>query len=295
MQIGTGLDPDCTPNASGEMENERRVVMIEGRAAKNQQALANHVAMTWITPDMDRVLAEGPGARRKFLDRLVYSFDPAHAGRVHRYEKAMRERLYLLREGGGDNAWFAALEDTMAQSGVAIAAARRHLLQQLQLAMTDCASVFPQADLYLEGLAENKLDHAPALLVEDHLRDELARTRRDDALNGTCSVGPHRSDLRVIHRAKACPADLCSTGEQKALLIAVMLAYVRTLTATRQLVPIVLLDDIVAHLDSIRRDALFEEIIDLGVQAWLTGTDRQQFEPFLSHVQHYEIAHGAVV
>src|SRR5262249_42718967 len=137
LSLGTGRDPH------NDSETERRLVHIDGKSARSQNALAEHVAMAWITPDMDRILAEGPGARRKLLDRLVYSFDPAHSGRVHRYEKALRERLRLLREGIADANWLNALEDEMAQTGVAIAAARRTMLQQLRTAIAETSSVFP--------------------------------------------------------------------------------------------------------------------------------------------------------
>jgi len=158
LQIGTGRDVE-------EHETERRVIHIDGRNVRGQHALAEHVAMAWITPEMDRLLAEGPGARRKWLDRLVYSFDPAHGGRVNRYEKALRERLRLLREGPADAAWLNALEDEMAQTGVAIAAARKQLMRQLRTAIAETASVFPQADLALKGMAEEALETEPALPV----------------------------------------------------------------------------------------------------------------------------------
>lgn len=287
LSIGTGRDPH-------ESDAERRLVYIDGKNARGQNALANHVAMAWITPDMDRILAEGPGARRKLLDRLAYSFDPAHGGRVHRYEKALRERLRLLREGPADAAWLNALEDEMAQTGVAIAAARKHMLQQLRTAIAETGSAFPRADLALKGIAEEALDDKPALPVEDMLRAALARTRGEDAQTGTCSMGPHRSDLLVRHREKDCPAELCSTGEQKALLIAIMLAYLRTLMQHRQMTPIFLLDDIAAHLDDVRRACLFEEIIALGIQAWLTGTDTEPFETLLPHAQYGVVEYGSV-
>lgn len=287
LQIGTGRDPE-------ETDGERRLIHIDGKNIRNQSALAEHLAMAWITPDMDRLLAEGPGARRKWFDRLVYSFDPAHGGRVHRYEKSLRERMRLLREGPADAAWLNALEDEMAQTGVAIAAARKQLLRQLRTAMAETASAFPQADLNLKGIAEEALENQPALLVEDHLRAALARGRGNDAQSGTCSAGPHRSDLMVVHRPKQCPAELCSTGEQKALVIAIMLAYLRTLAKTRRLLPLFLLDDIAAHLDDARREALFEEIRALGVQAWLTGTDPEPFAPFLPYAQHGAVQWGAV-
>lgn len=287
MSIGTGRDPE-------NVDGDRRIVHIDGKSARSQNALAEHVVMTWITPEMDRLLAEGPGMRRKFVDRLAYSFDPAHSGRVQRYEKAMRERMRLLREGIADAAWLNALEDEMAQTGVAIAAARRHMIHQLQTAIAETSSVFPRADLALHGIAEEALQDQPALLVEDKIRAALARTRGEDAQSGTCATGPHRSDLLVTHRAKNAPAHLCSTGEQKALLIAIMIAYLRTLTRSRNVTPIFLLDDIAAHLDDIRRDALFEEILALNVQAWLTGTDTEPFASFLPYAQHGMVENGEI-
>jgi DNA replication and repair protein RecF len=287
LQIGTGRD-------AAEVDGERRLVHIDGKNMRGQNALAERIAMAWITPDMDRVLAEGPAHRRKLLDRLVYSFDPAHSGRVQRYEKAMRERMRLLREGMADANWLNALEDEMAQTGVAIAAARRHMIQQLRTAIAESDGTFPRADLALKGMAEEALEDHPALPVEDMLRAALARTRGEDAQSGTCAAGTHRGDLAVTHRAKNCPADLCSTGEQKALLIAIMLAYMRTLSHHRQMTPLFLLDDIAAHLDDIRRAALFEEILSLGAQAWFTGTDAEPFVALLPHAQHYVVEQGNI-
>jgi DNA replication and repair protein RecF len=217
--IGTGRD-----GVGNDGDVERRLVHIDGKPARGQSLLAEHVAMAWITPDMDRLLAEGVSARRKFLDRLAYSFDPAHHARVQRYEKAMRERLRLLREGAADAAWVSALEDEMAQTAVAIAAARLHMIRRLRTAISFSGEAFPRADIEVRGTAEDMLETLPALLVEDALRAAFARARGEDALHGTCAVGAHRSDLRVFHRAKRCPAELCSTGEQKSLLIALMLA-----------------------------------------------------------------------
>jgi len=289
LSVGTGRD------ATETGETERRLIHINGKAVRGQNALAEQIAMAWITPDMDRLLAEGASARRKFLDRLVYSFDPAHGARVQRYEKAMRERLRLLRENHVDTAWLAALEDEMAQTAVAIAAARRHMIGRLRMAIAESGDAFPRADIEVRGTAEDRLDTAPALLVEDNLRTAFAASRGEDALHGTCAVGAHRSDLRVTHRAKQCIAEQCSTGEQKALLIAVMLAYVRLLIEQRQMKPLFLLDDIVAHLDDFRRAALFEEILALGVQAWLTGTDRESFAHLIPQAQLFPIEKGRVL
>lgn len=287
LTIGTGRDP-------ADNDGEHRLIHIDGKNVRGQNALSEHVAMAWITPDMDRILAEGTGTRRKFLDRLAYSFDPAHSGRVHRYEKAMRERLRLLRDGVTDAAWLSGLEDDMAQTGVAIAAARRHMIRQLRTAIAETHGVFPRADLMVKGTAEEALEDQPALLVEDALRAAFKRTRSEDAQAGTCAIGPHRSDLAVTHRAKNCPADLCSTGEQKSLLIAIMIAYVRTLIRSRNILPLFLLDDIAAHLDDTRRNALFDEILSLGVQAWLTGTDAESFTGLLPHAQHHLVEQSRI-
>lgn len=285
VDISTGRDP-------ANPQNDRRVVVIDGQLIKSQQALAQHVVMSWVTPDMDRVLVDGPSARRRLIDRMAYSFDPAHSGRVHRYEKAMRERLRLLRDGVADAAWLSGLEDIMAKTSVSIAAARSSLIRQLQIGIADTEGVFPQADLTLVGIAEEALDHSPALIVEDKLREALAYSRGEDAASGTSSVGVHRSDLKVIHRGHNCPAGLCSTGEQKALLIALMMAYVRTLMKVRQVAPLFLLDDITSHLDSVRREALFEELRALKVQAWLTGTDEIPFKALLPYAQSYHLEEG---
>lgn len=292
LLIGTGRDVSAQESAA--TDGERRLVYIEGRPVRGQNALAEHIAMAWITPDMDRLLAEGPSVRRKFLDRLAYSFDPAHNARVQRYEKAMRERLRLLREGNAEAAWLSALEDEMAKTAVAIAAARKHMIRRLRSAIAESGDAFPHAEIDVRGAAEDMLDTNPALLVEDSLRAAFLRARREDAAHGTCAVGAHRSDLHVIHSEKKCNADLCSTGEQKALLIALMLAYVRLLKEERRLMPLFLLDDIAAHLDDFRRKALFDEILSLGVQAWLTGTDRESFTHLLPHAQLFNVETGAL-
>jgi len=289
LKIGTGRDTSVSDDA------ERRLVHIDGRPARGQTELAEYSAMAWITPDMDRLLVESASARRKFLDRLVYSFDPAHGARVQRYEKAMRERLRLLRDGIADAVWLAALEDEMAQTAVAIAAARRHMISRLKTAIASSGDVFPRADIAVRGTAEDMLDDLPALPVEDALRAAFARSRGEDAMDGTCAVGAHRSDLRVVHRLKNCPADLCSTGEQKALLIALMLAYVRLLAEQRHMTPLFLLDDIAAHLDDNRRTSLFEEILDIGAQVWMTGTDHEDFVRLSPHAQIFQVENGMVL
>ncbi|PWC56727.1 recombinase RecF [Azospirillum sp. TSO22-1] len=271
VEIGTGKD--------AHHEGDRRVVRIDDHPVKGQTALAEHVAVVWLTPQMDRLFLEGSSGRRRFLDRLVFGFDPAHAGRLSRYEHALRERARLLRDGRFDDGWLSGLEDQMVTAGIAVAAARRDVVQRLRSACARAVGPFPGADLAVEGAVEAWLNDGPALAAEDALRDALRAGRRIDSETGGASVGPHKSDLAVRHHAKDMPAALCSTGEQKALLIAIVLANARLLAAERGAAPLLLLDEVAAHLDAGRREALFGEILALGSQAWMTGTDASVFDP----------------
>lgn len=280
VDIGTGRDP-ATP---------RRVVRVNGAPAAGQGALADYVSIVWLTPQMDRLFLEGASARRRFLDRLVFGFDAQHARRVGAYEHAMRERARLLKGGRRDDLWLAALEETMASQGVAIAAARREVAGRLARVCADGAGPFPGADISVTGAVQDWLDEGPALAAEDRMREQLAARRGTDAAAGRTGVGPHRSDLAVRHVAKDMPAELCSTGEQKALLIALVLAHARLQAAERGVAPLLLLDEIAAHLDAGKRGALFEEILTLGAQAWLTGTDRRLFGELGGDAQFYSVA-----
>jgi DNA replication and repair protein RecF len=270
VQIGTGREA----TASG---GERRVVRIDGAPARSQAALAEHVNLVWLTPQMDRLFIEGAAPRRRFLDRLVYGFDPGHASRVAAYDQALRERGKLLREGPYDAAWLGALEESMARHGVAIAAARREIVARLDCACAAGVAGFPVAALAAIGTVEAALGERPALAVEDDMRGALAASRRQDAESGGAASGPHRSDFAVRHAGTGVAAEQCSTGEQKALLIAILLAHARLQAALRGVAPIMLLDEIAAHLDRERRRALFAELIALRAQAWLTGTDSEVF------------------
>jgi DNA replication and repair protein RecF len=270
VQIGTGREA----TASG---GERRVVRIDGAPARSQAALAEHVNLVWLTPQMDRLFIEGAAPRRRFLDRLVYGFDPGHASRVAAYDQALRERGKLLRVGPYDAAWLGALEESMARHGVAIAAARREIVARLDCACAAGVAGFPVAALAAIGTVEAALGERPALAVEDDMRGALAASRRQDAESGGAATGPHRSDFAVRHAGTGVAAEQCSTGEQKALLIAILLAHARLQAALRGVAPIMLLDEIAAHLDRERRRALFAELIALRAQAWLTGTDSEVF------------------
>jgi DNA replication and repair protein RecF len=284
VEIGTGREPD----------GERRVVRINGEPARGQTALADFVSALWLTPDMDRLFREGASARRRLLDRLVYGYDPAHAGRVTAYEQAMRERGRLLGDGSGDDAWLSALEETMAARGVAIAAARLEMVQRLTRALAGATGPFPGVALSVDGSVEGWLGSGPALAAEDRLKAELRAARRQDAQSGVTSVGPHRSDLEARHLAKDMLAAYCSTGEQKAMLIAIVLAEARLQAAERGVAPLLLLDEVAAHLDEERRKALFDEICGLPGQTWMTGTDAALFSPLGDRAQHFSVADAMV-
>ena len=285
--IGTGRDP--ADGAAG-----RRRVHIDGTPARGQAALARHLAVVWLTPDMDRLFDDGATARRRFVDRLTVGYDPSHAGRVRTYEGALRERARLLRDGVRDPAWLDAVEERIAAEGVAIAAARRDMVARLDPLARDGDGPFPGAALAIEGELEDWLDAGPALAAEDRLRQALAHGRTRDAEAGGAGHGPHRSELRVHHVARDRPANLCSTGEQKALLVAIVLAHARLLAEARGAPPLLLLDEVAAHLDEIRRWALFERLTRLGIQVWLTGTDARLFAPLGDWARFLSVADGAV-
>lgn len=285
-RIGTGRDGNT---------GERRVVRIDGEPAKNQASLGEALGIVWLTPTMDRLFVEGPGERRRFLDRLVLGFDPAHAGRVTRYEQAMRERARLLRDGPSDPSWLAALEGVMAKEGIAVAAARREFVHRLDRACAEAEGPFPRARLHLAGAVEDWLAEMPALAAEEKLAAALAASRRHDALAGGASVGPHRSDLAVLLAEKGVAAERASTGEQKALLLSLLLADTQLLRQVRGEPPLLLLDEVAAHLDAARREALFEALIRLDSQTWLTGTEAAVFAPLRSTAQFLAVHDGNLV
>ena len=289
LAIGTGLEP---PRGEGGVP--RRVVRIDGRPASSQTALGLHVAAVWLTPQLDRLFLDGPGERRRFLDRLVTALYPEHAGDVAAYENALRQRARLLGEGNRDPHWFTALEDTMARHGVALAANRADTVQRLDAAARLGVGPFPRAALAMTGEVDRWIAAMAAIDAEDRLRAELAAGRLRDAEAGTTSTGPHRSDLAVRHLDLDLPAAEGSTGQQKALLVSIALAHARLVTLSRGRPPLLLLDEIAAHLDSERRAALFEEVVALGVQSWMTGTDAELFRPLAGRAQVLRVDDGAV-
>ena len=285
LRVGTGRDA---------AEGDRRVVRIDGQPVRGQAALGEQLGVVWLTPQMDRLFQEGPGARRRFLDRLVLALDPAHAARVGAYEQALRERARLLREGPSDPVWLAALEEVMAAQGVAVAAARRGAVHRLDRVCADADGPFPRGRLVLVGAVEGWLDEMPALAAEAKFAAALAGARRDDAFAGGAAIGPHRCDLAVSLAHSGVAAEFASTGEQKALLVSILLAHAELQRALRGEPPLLLLDEIAAHLDASRRAALFEALTGLRSQVWLTGTDEAVFAPLRHQAQFLSVRDGTV-
>lgn len=253
---------------------DRRQVRIGG-VASSANALADHLSIVWLTPAMDRLFLDSPGGRRRFLDRLTLALHPAHATHSARYDAAMRARNRLLADQRrADPAWLAALEAQMGEHGAALAAARSDLVARLNLALAGQ----PDAPFARPMIAiESEEDGSDLPLAE-----RLARERRRDAAAGRTLSGPHRHDLSVLHIAKGQPAALCSTGEQKALLLSILLAHATLVAAHRGQPPVLLLDEVAAHLDPSRRAALFDRLEHAGGQVWMTGTESSLFNELSS-------------
>ena len=288
VSVGTGYLADAESN-----ERQRRI-RIDGTTARSSEALLDVVRVLWLTPAMDGLFTGPAGDRRRFLDRLVLAIDAAHGTRVNAFEKAMRERNRLL-ENGGDGAWLDGVEAQMAEHGVAIAAARRELVacfSRLIDTHHDPESPFPDARLALDGPIEDTVATKPAVEVEDGYRYLLAEERGRDRAAGRTLTGPHRSDLVVHHSPKDMPAAKCSTGEQKALLLGIVLAHARLVEEMTGKTPLLLLDEVAAHLDRHRRAGLFSALDRLGVQAFMTGTDSHLFDALETRAEFFEVSAG---
>jgi DNA replication and repair protein RecF len=258
---------------------ERRQVRINGAPA-SATSLSEWLSILWLTPAMDRLFQEAAGGRRRFLDRLVLALVPGHAVHAARYEAAMRARNKLLAEERPDPDWLSALEARMAEHGAALLEARRAAVQALSDRLADAPEgPFARAAVTLEG-GDEDLSHA------------LARGRARDAAAGRTLAGPHRTDLAVTHVAKGQPAALCSTGEQKALLLSIVLAHADLVAERAGRRPILLLDEVAAHLDPRRRAALFERLEAGGGQVWMTGTEPSLFEGVGASATRFHVADG---
>ena len=283
VTIGTGVEPSAPT---------RRIVKVNG-AVQSANALGEWLALLWLTPAMDRIFAESAGTRRRFLDRLVLALYPAHAGHATRYEAAMRARTKLLGEaaegGGPDPHWLSALEAQMAAHGAAIDAARRDMVA----ALTAELEGLPDAPFARPLLALADLSASQGW-SEAALRDALGHSRAIDMRAGRALTGPHRVDLVVTHAAKGQAADRCSTGEQKALLLSIILAHGDLVAKRRGARPILLMDELAAHLDPIRRAALYQRLSDAGGQVWLTGTEMALFDDAPGAVTRFHVKDGVV-
>ncbi len=289
--IGTGTLSD----QPGVVEPARRV-RINGVPAKSADDLLEWLRIIWLVPSMDTLFNGPAGDRRRFLDRLVLAIDPQHGRRALDYEKAMRGRNRLLAEGSRDDRWFDAIETQMAETGVAIASARMELVGLLagMVEKLPDDGPFPKSDIALDGVIEALVGTAPAVDIETAFITRLAENRARDRAAGRTLEGPHRSDLTVTHRPKAMPAALCSTGEQKALLTGIVLSQARLVAEMTGATPVLLLDEIAAHLDPGRRAALFSILIDLDCQAFLTGTDAALFSSLEGRAQFLDVKTGTV-
>ena len=288
VAIGTGVDHN--------EETLTRRLRLNGTAAKSADELTDHLNVLWMTPAMDGLFTGGASDRRRFLDRLVLSLDPAHGRRASDFERAMRSRNKLLSESRFDPAWLSGLERQMASLGIAMMLARREMLGLLA-ALTERtvseAQPFPTAVLALSGFLD-EAQGVPALELEDRYATMLEESRYRDAAAGRTLEGPHRADLLVRHREKDMEADRCSTGEQKALLTGLILAHAQLNADMTGFAPILLLDEIAAHLDANRRAALFDRIHALGGQAFMTGTDRAMFSALGDRAQYFTVKDASV-
>ena len=289
VELGTGLKP-----RNGGSDTQRRV-HINGAAAKTSDMLLEYVRVLWLTPAMDGLFTGSKGDRRRFLDRLVLAIDPAHGRRVANFEKAMRSRNRLLEDSGSQTAWLDGIESQLAETAVAITFARNELVSLLRSMIGDDEdSSFPAADIKIDGTLDAMLMDGASADLEDSYRALLCNSRMRDRAAGRTLEGPHRSDLLVRHRAKNMEAALCSTGEQKALLLGLVLAHAGLVATITGMTPLLLLDEVAAHLDQNRRAALFDLIDTIGCQTWMTGTDTDLFSAIGDRAQHFSVASGSV-
>ncbi|MEM7216636.1 MAG: DNA replication/repair protein RecF [Pseudomonadota bacterium] len=289
--IGTGLQ-----ETSHGVDTARKI-HVNGTLAKSSETLLEYSRILWLTPSMDGLFTGSASDRRRFMDRMILSIDPQHGRRVSNFEKSMRARNKLLGEDNPDPAWLDATEVQLAELGVAIASARHELVTLLSSVIVrnnDPQSPFPDARISLSGSLESEIGEFVASDLELEYAQRLKNSRRIDARAGRTLEGPHRSDLIVHHRPKSMPAAQCSTGEQKALLVGLMLAHARLVGEMAGFAPILLLDEIAAHLDEGRRSALFDMIDALGCQAWMTGTERELFRSLDNRASFFSVVEGSI-
>jgi DNA replication and repair protein RecF len=288
--LGTGIDAPTDEGTSP------RRVRIDREAVSSASAFGEHLRMVWLTPSMDGLFTGPASERRRFFDRLVLAINKDHSARVSALERSLRSRNRLLEDRNFDPHWCEAIERETAELAVAVAAQRGHTLQRLaaMLAARGATSAFPSARIMLDGWMESALMSEPATAVEDRYRDILRKSRLLDAAAGRTLNGPHLTDLHVIYAPKDMPAKDASTGEQKALLIGLILAHANLVAEMTGIAPLLLLDEVVAHLDPRRRAALFDELASLGAQVWMTGADPAAFAEAGARAERFEVEDGTI-
>jgi DNA replication and repair protein RecF len=290
--LGTGIDPPA-----GEDSSPSRKCRIDREGVASAAAFADHLRVVWLTPAMDPLFNGPASERRRFLDRLVLAVDAQHSSRVAALERSLRSRNRLLEDPRSDAHWLDAVEHETAEVAVAVAAARAETVNRLAGALTaarDTAPEFPRAEIALDGWMEKLLPDYSATEIEDRYRALLKANRPRDAAAGRTLDGPHLSDLSVSHAGKGIPAAQASTGEQKALLIRLVLAHAGLIKEMTGFAPLLLLDEIVAHLDPARRAALYDALASLGAQVWMTGADPAAFGDIVGRAQVFVVRPGAV-
>ena len=296
FEIGTATETGSRECHDEIRSFDRRIVKINGQKGVSQNELGQYLSAVWLTPQMDRLFRGGSQPRRSFLDRLVYAFDTEHAKRTSVFEHLYKQWYQLLKSTNGhaDAAWLTSLEEDMAAAGVAIAAARREQIARLNRFIESTPDdVFPDVEIALEGTVERQLDSLPAVEVEDAYRSRLARERHR-VLENDGVDGVNRSDFKVYYKKKRMPAELCSTGEQKALLISIILAQTKCQILSRGFAPVLLLDEVTAHLDDAKREALLTKIRELDLQAFITATDPGLFASLNGYAEFWEIKNNMV-
>ena len=287
--LGTGIEPPV----AGTPSTTRRC-RVDREPVSSAAAFGDHLRLVWLTPAMDQLFMGAASERRRFLDRLVLAIDSGHSARVNALERSLRSRNRLLEDPKADAHWLDAVEHETAQLAVAVAALRGETVTRLQVKLSAraTASAFPSAIIALDGWMENALLAETALAVEERYRAILREARPRDAAAGRTLDGPHLTDLQVTYAPKSMPAKDASTGEQKALLIGLVLAHAGLVSDMTGIVPLLLLDEVVAHLDPSRRGALFDELETLGAQVWMTGADPAAFAAITRRADIFEVENG---
>ncbi len=288
--LGTGIDPPA-----GEDSGPARKCRVDRESVSSAAAFADHLRVVWLTPAMDPLFNGPASERRRFLDRLVLAVDAQHSSRVAALERSLRSRNRLLEDAHSDPHWLDAVEHETAEVAVAVAAARAETVARLSTALAAARDEgFPRAEIALDGWMEKLLPNHSATEIEDRYRDLLKANRARDTAAGRTLDGPHLSDLAVTHAGKGIPAAQASTGEQKALLIRLVLAHAGLIKEMTGFAPLLLLDEIVAHLDPARRAALYDALASLGAQVWMTGADPAAFGDIVGRAQVFVVRPGAV-